>query len=131
MTAQRGKVIERKTALKAPLQTPSASHSDEYLGIGLEGGENLARLRLGHLGSIPGVLRICSRGQQMGLSFTSGPPVPAEGVKVKAVMQPKSHQARMKTWPGPQGALTNHLPFLQVKRKSWEENEPATTTPKP
>lgn len=86
MTAQRGKVIERKRTLKAPPQTPSASHSYEYLGIGPGGGENLAGLRLGHLGSVPGALRTCSRGRQMGLSFSSGPPIPGEGVKVKAVM---------------------------------------------
>lgn len=106
--------------MKAPPQTHTHTQQATRTnagGLGSGGGGNLAGLRLERLGSIPGSSRICSRGRQVGLSFPSGP-IPGEGVKVTAAVQPESLRAGVRTWSGPQGALTDRPPLLHAERKS-------------
>lgn len=106
--------------MKAPPQTHTHTQQATRTntgGVGSGGGGSLAGLRLERLGSIPGSSRICSRGRQVGLSFPSGP-IPGEGVKVTAAVQPESLRAGVRTRSGPQGALTDRPPLLHAERKS-------------
>lgn len=60
MTAQRGKVIEgdEEGLEGTPINTQQATQANIW-GLGSGGGQQLAGLRLGLLGSIPGTLQIC------------------------------------------------------------------------
>lgn len=118
MIAQKEKMIERKRASKAPPHTHSASHSDECLGTGLRGRGNTGWAEMRALGFCSWLFTDLLKREAGRAAFFESGPIPGEGVKVTAVMEPESLQAGMRPWSGPQGALTDHLPLLHAERKS-------------